>query len=94
MVRTARRRSLAGGTRQALAQSCGVPLDATAAIGDQRNDMAMFARAGLSIAMAQAPDEVRAAADHVTASNEDDGVAKAIDTILLPMIGAPTASGG
>jgi Cof subfamily protein (haloacid dehalogenase superfamily) len=71
---------------EALAQSCGIALEATAAIGDQRNDMAMFARAGLSIAMGQGPDEVRAAADRVTGSDAADGVAQAIDTILLPMV--------
>jgi len=73
---------------EALARSCGIGLEATAAIGDQRNDMAMFAKAGLSIAMGQAPQQVRAAADRVTGSDEADGVAQAIDTILLPMIGA------
>ena len=67
-----------------LAETIGVPLAAVAAIGDQRNDLAMFARAGLSIAMAQGPDEVRAAADRTTRSNDDDGVAHAIDTIILP----------
>jgi Cof subfamily protein (haloacid dehalogenase superfamily) len=67
----------------ALAAAVGVPLAATAAIGDQRNDMAMFARAGLSIAMGQGPAEVRAVATKVTGSNDDDGVAQAIDAILL-----------
>jgi Cof subfamily protein (haloacid dehalogenase superfamily) len=75
---------------EALARSCGIALTATAAIGDQRNDMAMFAKAGLSIAMGQAPEQVRAAADRVTGSDEADGVAQAIDRILLPMIGART----
>jgi Cof subfamily protein (haloacid dehalogenase superfamily) len=69
----------------ALAEAAGVPLDAVAVIGDQRNDMAMFARAGFSIAMAQGPEEVRAAATRVAPSNEADGVAHAIDEILLPM---------
>lgn len=68
----------------ALAGADGVPLDAVAAIGDQRNDLPMFARAGLSIAMGQGPAEVRAAATHVTGSNDEDGVAQAIDTIILP----------
>ena len=68
----------------ALAEAIGVPLAEVAAIGDQRNDMAMFARAGLSIAMAQGPEEVRAAADRTTRSNDDDGVAAAIDEIILP----------
>jgi hydroxymethylpyrimidine pyrophosphatase-like HAD family hydrolase len=55
-------------------------------IGDQRNDLPMFARAGMSIAMGQAPDEVRAAATQVTGSSADDGVAQAIDRILLPLV--------
>lgn len=67
----------------ALAAAAGIPLDQVAVIGDQRNDLPMFVRAGLSIAMAQAPEEVRAAADRVTRSNDEDGVAHAIDHILL-----------
>lgn len=67
----------------AIAKAMDVPLGDVAAIGDQRNDMAMFARAGLSIAMAQGPEEVRAAADRTTRSNDDDGVAHAIDEIIL-----------
>jgi len=70
----------------ALAAAAGVPLDRVAVIGDQRNDMAMFARADFSIAMGQGPEEVRKAACRVTASNEEDGVARAIDEILLPMV--------
>lgn len=70
----------------ALAEAMAVPLDQVAVIGDQRNDLPMFARAGLSIAMGQAPDEVRAAAARVTGSNEEDGVAQAIERILLPLV--------
>jgi Cof subfamily protein (haloacid dehalogenase superfamily) len=69
-----------------LARAYDVPLDQVAVIGDQRNDMAMFARAGLSIAMGQGPQAVREAATHVTASNDEDGVARAIDQILLPLL--------
>ncbi len=67
----------------ALARAAGVSLEEVAVIGDQRNDLPMFARAGLSIAMGQGPREVRAAADRVTESNEADGVAHAIDEIVL-----------
>jgi Cof subfamily protein (haloacid dehalogenase superfamily) len=67
----------------ALAAAHGVPLDQVAVIGDQRNDMAMFARAGLSIAMGQGPQEVRDAAMLVTGGNDEDGVAQAIDRLLL-----------
>ena len=72
----------------ALAEAFGVPLAQTAVIGDGRNDMRMFAVAGFSVAVANASDEVRAAADAVTASNAEDGVAQAIDRLILPMTGA------
>ncbi|GGI55027.1 Cof-type HAD-IIB family hydrolase [Oxalicibacterium solurbis] len=65
-----------------LARTLNVPLDCVAVIGDMPNDLPMFARAGLSIAMGQAPDAVRAAADWTTESNERDGVALAIDRLL------------
>lgn len=70
----------------ALARATGVDLAEVAVLGDMPNDLPMFARAGLAIAMGQAPEEVRAAARYVSTSNDDDGVAYAIDTILLPMI--------
>lgn len=67
----------------ALGTAMGVPLGEVAVLGDMGNDLPMFARAGLSIAMGQAPEEVRAAADHVSTGNDEDGVAHAIDTFLL-----------
>jgi Cof subfamily protein (haloacid dehalogenase superfamily) len=70
----------------ALAKAAGVDLADVVVIGDQRNDMAMFARAGFSIAMAQGPEEVRRAATCTTGSNDEDGVAQAIDRIILPML--------
>ncbi|MDB5726066.1 MAG: Cof-like hydrolase family protein [Novosphingobium sp.] len=73
----------------ALAAAMGVPLEHVAVIGDQYNDVPMFRRAGLSIAMGQGPEDVRKAATYVTASNDDDGVAQAIAEILLPMRDRP-----
>jgi Cof subfamily protein (haloacid dehalogenase superfamily) len=75
----------------ALAKTHGLGLEEVAVLGDQRNDLPMFARAGFSVAMGQGPDEVRAAATRTTLSNDQDGVAHAIDEILLPMAkaGAP-----
>jgi hypothetical protein len=67
----------------ALAAIWDVPLSAVAAIGDQANDIAMLERAGLAIAMGNAPDAVKAVAGHVTRANDADGVAHAIDTIIL-----------
>ena len=66
-----------------LAEAMNTPLPAVAVIGDQGNDVAMFERAGLSIAMGQGPAEVRAKADFITAGNDQDGVAQAIDEIIL-----------
>lgn len=67
-----------------LARAVGVPLEQVAVVGDGRNDVSMFKVAGLSIAVDNASDEVKKAADHVTASNGDDGVAQAIDRYVLP----------
>ena len=66
-----------------LAELARVTLSEVAALGDQQNDLAMFAVAGLSVAMGQAPDKVRAAAHHVAVSNDDGGVADAIDRFVL-----------
>jgi Cof subfamily protein (haloacid dehalogenase superfamily) len=66
----------------ALSDAIGVPLDRTAALGDQFNDVPMFGRAGVSYAMGQGPEAVRAKATHVVAGNDADGVAEAIDAIL------------
>jgi Cof subfamily protein (haloacid dehalogenase superfamily) len=70
----------------ALAAAIGVPLEETAAIGDMPNDVPMLKRAGLAIAMGQAPDAVKTEADEITSTNDEDGVAKAIDRILLPEV--------
>lgn len=68
----------------AIAAVFGVSLDSVAVAGDMDNDLPMFARAGTSIAMGQASAAVRGAADFVSAANDEDGVAKAIDQRLLP----------
>ena len=69
-----------------LAEMFGVPLDQVAVIGDQANDIAMFRRAGLAIAMGQSNAAVQAEADCVAASNEDAGVADAIRRFVLPRL--------
>ncbi|MEO6943340.1 MAG: Cof-type HAD-IIB family hydrolase [Lacisediminihabitans sp.] len=53
------------------------PVDVVA-IGDGFNDLGLFAFAGVSVAMANAPEAVRAAATMVTGSNDEDGVASAL----------------
>ena len=66
----------------AMAERLGIPLSAVATVGDMRNDLPMFAVSGMSIAMGNASDEVKSKATDVTASNEDEGFAGAIDLIL------------
>jgi len=60
-----------------------VPLAEIAVIGDGGNDVAMFERSGLSIAMGNATPEVQRAADFVTDSNGEDGFANAIERFIL-----------
>lgn len=60
-----------------------VPLERIATLGDQPNDTLMFKDAGLSIAMGNAGDVVQNAADEVTASNEQEGFALAIERYVL-----------
>lgn len=65
-----------------LAKLLNVPMTEIAVLGDGRNDVAMFERSGLSIAMGNASPEVRHKADFVTDSNRDDGFANAIERIV------------
>jgi Cof subfamily protein (haloacid dehalogenase superfamily) len=67
---------------EAMARRLGISTEAVATIGDMQNDLAMFRKSGLSIAMGNATDDVKKVATHVTASNEEEGFAGAIDMIL------------
>ncbi|GAB4097904.1 HAD family hydrolase [Sinomonas halotolerans] len=60
----------------------GVPIEDTVTIGDGRNDIEMLEWAGRGVAMGQAPDEVKAAADEVTATVEEDGAAAILRSLL------------
>jgi hydroxymethylpyrimidine pyrophosphatase-like HAD family hydrolase len=67
----------------ALSEWLGIPTAQIATIGDMPSDVLMFARSGLSIAMANANDEVQRAATFVTSSNTDEGFARAIERFVL-----------
>jgi Cof subfamily protein (haloacid dehalogenase superfamily) len=67
---------------EAMARRLGISSAAVATIGDMQNDLAMFKVSGVSIAMGNATDDVKRQATHVTASNEDDGFAGAVEMIL------------
>jgi Cof subfamily protein (haloacid dehalogenase superfamily) len=66
-----------------LAEIMGVPLAEIAVIGDGGNDVAMFQECPFSIAMGNASDEVKKHARFVTASNDEDGFAAAVDKYIL-----------
>lgn len=73
---------------EALARAAGVSLEEVMVLGDMRNDLPMLTRAGLAVAMGQAPDDVKAAAHWITASNDEDGVAQALHRLLAERGGA------
>lgn len=50
-----------------------------AAIGDQQNDISMFAAAGIGIAMGNAPDAIKQQAAYVTTTNDDEGIVCALE---------------
>ncbi|MER5615273.1 Cof-type HAD-IIB family hydrolase [Streptomyces sp. NPDC002215] len=64
------------------AEYLGVAARSAIAFGDMPNDLPMFRAAGYGVAMANAHPELRAAADEVTASNEDDGVADVLERVF------------
>ncbi|BCV25761.1 Cof-type HAD-IIB family hydrolase [Gelria sp. Kuro-4] len=66
-----------------LLSSFGIPAAEAVAVGDNYNDLEMINLAGLGVAMGNAPAEVRAEADYVTAKNTEDGVAQVIERFLL-----------
>ncbi len=75
-----------------LSQFLGIPSERIATIGDQPNDVLMFRRSGLSIAMGNASPEVRAQATYVTTSCEDEGFANGVERYILGRVAPVGAS--
>ena len=77
-----------------LSKLLSVPVNEIATIGDMPNDVAMFRKGGLSIAMGNANPKVQAQADLVTDSYDDEGFAKAMERFILrrTSAGLPRAS--
>jgi len=65
-----------------LARRLGIGAEETAAVGDDFNDLDMFEAAAVAVAMGNAPEEVRRAADFVVGTNAADGAAEAIDALV------------
>jgi Cof subfamily protein (haloacid dehalogenase superfamily) len=66
-----------------LSERYGIASEQIATIGDMPNDVLMFAHSGLSIAMGNADREVQRASRHVTATNDQDGFALAVERWVL-----------
>ena len=66
-----------------LLEKTGISREEMMACGDGYNDLSMIRFAGLGVAMANAVDEVKEAADTITLSNDEDGVCAAIDRFIL-----------
>ncbi len=71
-----------GTVLETVCQSLGIPPAEAAAFGDQEMDIPMIRTAGLGVAMENAVDELKAVADYITFSNEEDGVAAALDKMM------------
>ena len=67
----------------ALGKILGITREEIMACGDGGNDLEMIKSVGFGVAMENAIEEVKAAADYITCSNEEDGVAKAIEKFVL-----------
>lgn len=68
---------------EALCNLLNIPMENTLALGDSGNDESMLRSAGLGIAMGNAPDFIKAAADAVTERSDRDGAAIAIERYAL-----------
>jgi len=66
-----------------LAEHLSIPTSEIVTIGDNYNDIAMFERSGISIAMGNASEKVQAQATYVTTSNSEEGFANAMEGFVL-----------
>ena len=72
-----------GGVVLAMSKLLNIPAEEIATIGDMPNDVLMFEKSGVSIAMGNASAEVQSSATNVTATNEEEGFAKAMEEVVL-----------
>lgn len=69
-----------------LSELLDIPISQIATIGDMPNDISMFEKSGISIAMGQAGEEVKSAATYTTSSSEEEGFAKAVEDYVLKRV--------
>lgn len=68
---------------QLVAGRLGISSSEVMAVGDNYNDLPILAYAGISVVMGNAPDELKRSCFHVTLSNDEDGLAAAIEAFVL-----------
>lgn len=73
-----------------LTQKLGIKAEEVIAIGDSYNDITMIEFAGLGVAMGNAPDAIKEIANHVTETNNNDGVAKVVEDFILSKVRVAT----
>lgn len=74
-----------GAVVEELSRRLNIPVTEIATIGDMANDISMFKMGGFAIAMGNSDDEVKGAADGVTADCDSEGFAEAVETFILPL---------
>lgn len=87
-----------GSAVRAYAESASIRLEEVVAFGDNHNDLPMITTAGLGVAMGNAVEDVRTAADRITASNDEEGIALVLadlfgggapaEPVAAPQVGA------
>lgn len=65
-----------------LADYLNIPISQTVAIGNDNNDLSMIQAAEIGVAVANATNELKKAANYITTSNDDDGVAKFLNNLI------------
>lgn len=71
-----------GNAIKILIKYLNVPIENTIAIGNDKNDISMFEVVGLSVAVANALEDIKNKVDYITLSNDEDGVALFLESLL------------
>lgn len=71
-----------GNALKIVSKYLNIPIENTIAIGNDKNDISMFEVAGLSVAVANASDDIKSKVNHITLSNDEDGVAIFLETLI------------
>lgn len=74
-----------GNALRMFSERMGIDAEETMAFGDSQNDISMIRAAGIGVAMGNATEDVKEAADYVTGTNEENGVAEALKKLVLRM---------